>query len=572
MDPPAGYMDSSYAKFTSTSDYLNRGMAYVGANDGMLHAFKAGKLNVATNGDQKASLIAGSAGVLGNEEWAFIPKNAIPYLTYLTDPGYPHLYFVDGTATLFDASINSCGGGNYWDCPKDYAQGANWRSVLVGGMGLGGASKNSTTLNVPNSVNTPLADVGYSSYFALDITDQTFDPNTGVRASSKVPTLLWEFAHEQLGYALSGPAIVRIAATTGGVTDNSKNGRWFAVFGSGPTGPIDPSACQFKGKSDQNLKLFVVDLKATGAWTLNTNYWIIDSGIPYAFAGSISGGVIDADRWKQSLPGNYQDDAVYLGYVRNTASNGSGTWTEGGVARLLTKESLDPSTWTVAKVIDGVGAVTTNIAKLQDRKNHNLWLYFGSGRYFYNQDDMGNSRKIYGIKEPCYTQADAIRKDCSASDQLNNTLLTNQTTSPSSSLIPVIGDKGWYIQLADQDASNQLGAERSVTDAVAMTNGAVFFTTYKPTGDPCQYGGKSRMWAVTYDTGGQVPARTLKGKALVQISTGEFKEIDLATAFTAMGYRAMGNDMIGKPPGDPPPIVTSGNLKPLKKILHIEEH
>jgi type IV pilus assembly protein PilY1 len=79
------------------------------------------------------------------------------------------------------------------------------------------------------------------------------------------------------------------------------------------------------------------------------------------------------------------------------------------------------------------------------------------------------------------------------------------------------------------------------------------------------------MWAAKYDTGATPLASSLQGKALVQVSTGSFEEIDLSTAFTQKGGRRMGTPMTGKPPGDPPPIVTRANLRPVKKIIHIQE-
>ena len=38
------YNDQTYDAFTKTDTYKDRGMVFVGANDGMLHAFKLGKL------------------------------------------------------------------------------------------------------------------------------------------------------------------------------------------------------------------------------------------------------------------------------------------------------------------------------------------------------------------------------------------------------------------------------------------------------------------------------------------------------------------------------------------------
>ncbi|MEI6703621.1 MAG: hypothetical protein WCL71_08810, partial [Deltaproteobacteria bacterium] len=122
-----------------------------------------------------------------------------------------------------------------------------------------------------------------------------------------------------------------------------------------------------------------------------------------------------------------------------------------------------------------------------------------------------------------------------------------------------------------EDASANLGAERTITDAVALTNGAVFFTTFKPTSDVCKFGGNSYMWGTKFDTGGSAPAAALTGKALVQVSTGAFEEVALGSVLTASENRKMATPMIGKPPSDPPPIVSNAANKPAKKILHLQE-
>ena len=118
---------------------------------------------------------------------------------------------------------------------------------------------------------------------------------------------------------------------------------------------------------------------------------------------------------------------------------------------------------------------------------------------------------------------------------------------------------------------NNFGAERVITEPVAMPNGAVFFTSFMPSTDICNYGGKSYMWGMRYDTGGTASTNQLKGKALVQVSTGAFEEVDLSIALTAELGRKMADPMIGKPPTDPPPIVSASGNKPLKRILHIQE-
>lgn len=545
--PPAGYNDGTYRTFINTTDYKARGMVYAGANDGMLHAFKLGQLDVTPRAFKKAEL-TGSG--LGNEAWAFIPKNVLPYLTYLKDPDYGHLYLVDGPTVLFDASIGTPTGctGDYSACTKDSS---TWRSIIVGSMGIGGASAKTCSAGT-NCVQAPITDpadagqgLGYSSYFALDVTD----PDT--------PKLLWEWSDTALGYSTTGPAIVRTGA-------RDKNGKWYVVIGSGPTGPIDTETDQFLAKSDQELKLFVLDL-ATGGLVQT-----IDTGITDAFAGSLIGAQIDTDRSDITLGGNYQDDALYFGYVQKNGSGATATWTNGGVVRVLTKDGASgttPADWSVSKVIENVGPVTAAIARLVDRQQKNLWLYFGTGRYFYKTDDNGTQRSIFGLKDPCYTSSNDLNAAC-AEAALTKDSLDSQTDDTSPNELES-GKQGWYIDLDDDDAT--FGAERVVTNPVALTNGSVFFTTYKPTADVCEFGGNSFVWATKFDTGVAVPQKAMVGKILLQLSTGVFKEVNIADAFAGKGNRRTSETMSGKPPAEPPPIITNAGNPPIKKVLHIQE-
>ena len=75
-------------------------MVYVGANDGMLHAFDA---------------------ETGDEDWAFVPEFALPRFADMADSFYCHNYTCDQTVTVKDVKINGA-----------------WRTVLVAGGGGGG--------------------------------------------------------------------------------------------------------------------------------------------------------------------------------------------------------------------------------------------------------------------------------------------------------------------------------------------------------------------------------------------------------------------------------------------------
>lgn len=114
------------ATFTGASTYpafagaqANRTpMIYVGANDGMLHAFNANT---------------------GLETFAFVPKAAKAKLLQYTSPSYQHQFFVDGELTVADVYDSSS---------------SKWRSILVGTMGRGG--RGAFALDVTDPANISL--------------------------------------------------------------------------------------------------------------------------------------------------------------------------------------------------------------------------------------------------------------------------------------------------------------------------------------------------------------------------------------------------------------------------------
>lgn len=557
------YNDTTYRSFINTAGYKNRGMVYAGGNDGMLHAFKLGKLELSWSGQTSTQKARLTGSDLGKEMWAYLPKNALPYLKYLSDPDYCHIYSVDLSPYVFDASIGAPGSGDISNSTKP-ADGSTWRTILIGGMKTGGACASTTTTTATRPdvsgdgnkdfVNTPVdvsgSSVGYSSYFALDVTDENN------------PQLLWEFSHTQLGYTTSGPAVVRIGA------DKTHNGKWFVVFGSGPTGPISTTDMQFMGRSDQNLRLFVLDLK-TGA--LASGY-PKDTGVQYAFAGSMLNATNDSDL-------DYQDDAVYIGFTKRTSSSPY-SWTNGGVGRLVTKEDPVPDNWQWSLVLDNIGPVTSSVARLQKNSGCSttagidgcLWLFFGTGRYYYAQeagiDDQDGQRRLYGIKEPCVTSSGgivSINPTCTTSAS-GLTDVTSIGNVPLESDANAAAFRGWYITL-DPSATGY-GAERIITDPLAVTTGLIFFTSSRPYTDICAIGGKTYIWALRYNTGGSATA-LLKGTALIQVSTASIEQINLADAFTEKDGRRS-SAMEGLPPTQQGLSIMT-QPPPIKRTIHIKE-
>jgi hypothetical protein len=104
LDPPP---DTDYGRSDGTGtfagDHKNRrSLIFVGANDGMIHAFDART---------------------GYEVWAFIPYNLLPKLRALSDgqPVDQFDYFVDSSPKLAEVKLNG-----------------EWRSLLIFGQGQGG--------------------------------------------------------------------------------------------------------------------------------------------------------------------------------------------------------------------------------------------------------------------------------------------------------------------------------------------------------------------------------------------------------------------------------------------------
>lgn len=117
-EPVMQFADYGYKLFQDDKKTRD-GMIYVGANDGMLHAFDA---------------------TTGQERWAFIPTAVMPYLYKLADKAYDtkHHFYVDGHITVSDVDV-------------DDSANADWRTVLVGTLGKGGRAAYAIDVTNPSS-------------------------------------------------------------------------------------------------------------------------------------------------------------------------------------------------------------------------------------------------------------------------------------------------------------------------------------------------------------------------------------------------------------------------------------
>lgn len=560
------YGDSTYHSYvtdpaTNAVTYHDGvSMVYSGANDGMFHAYNMGKLDTAVTAPEIVTLTDPNSKGLGKEMWAYIPKNMLPYLRYLADPDYCHLYYIDLPTKVFDAAIDVPSGSDVSGADRTID---TWRTIAIGGMGLGGGCGCTSGTTCIESVSSGGAHIGLSSYFAFDVTDP-YNPD-----------LLWEFNDETMGYAFTTPAIVRIGVA-------GKNGNWFVVIGSGPTGGINTSSRQFLGKSGQSAKLFILNLK-TGELmrTMDLDAEVSGDGLDQAWVGALS--------TPFDLDTNEADEVIYLSMTK--FNSGTNEWDAGDVLRLYTREDPDPDNWEANKLLSAdVGPVTAKVAGLTANNKSDLWLYFGTGRYYFklssSSDDSGaagtgDQRRLYGFKDPCFNNAVANKIDPDCTDTVDPTSPNLDNVTANTAATP--SGNGWFINLCEQnDTTNCTGGaalsssdleERVISDTQTSSLGVVFFTTFQPSNDACTFGGKTFIYALKFDTGGS-GANYLFGTAIIQTSTGEIQKVNLSSAFTQRGAssetvgRRTGY-FLGQAPVESPLIVLTP--PPIQRVLRLKE-
>lgn len=129
-------------------------VVYVGANDGMLHAF---------------------SGTNGKELFGYVPGSVLPGLNNLSAFNFQHRFLVDGSPMVGDFELTA-----------STPQAPSWGTILVGGLGAGGRG-----------------------YYALNLSNQSnFATSTEATLASSLP--MWEVTSAQdgdLGYTFNEPSI-----------------------------------------------------------------------------------------------------------------------------------------------------------------------------------------------------------------------------------------------------------------------------------------------------------------------------------------------------------------------------
>lgn len=442
-NPGSGYLDLKRTRPT---------MVYVGANDGMLHAFNGNTVPCAT--DPRISCAGTNAG---REMFAFIPNAVLGNLGQipLQDARYDHRYYVDGQISVGDVKSGS---GN---------TGADWSTILVGSTG-GGAR----------------------SVFALDVSNPS---NFG---DSQV---LWErnsSVDSDIGHVYGKPLIVPL-----------ENGEWGVLFGNGyGARRSDPSLYILNAMTGAVIRKITAndgnragpnDTACANA-APDSNACVANAADPYNGLGQIT--AIDRS-------GNGKIDVVYGGDLQGNlwkfdlASANENSWgvANNGAALFTAQIGTERQPITGGmRVAAGPGA--------------GVMVYFGTGRYLFGGPNGDNNVPANPTVQSLYAVFDNGTPVTGGRSALQPQTITGETTTVDGMVTRSISRarviyngpqtrRGWYLDLqvytqpAGQPAFYRAIGERFIATP-RIQSGRVFFTTFTPSEDSCNPGGDNFVYAL----------------------------------------------------------------------------
>lgn len=449
LEGNSGNEGADYVDFISDPLVAGRQPAiYVGANDGMLHAFRG-------HGPKSCISIVGGVEVTdasclasaGAEMFSYVPNAVYENLASLSEPTYEHKYFVDGAPRAGDAYIDLGDGA-----------GKQWRTVLVGSVGAGGRGVFALDVTDPENFNESnvLWEFGYAAGVAC---------TTGVKACQDV------------GESIGQPSLVRLV-----------DERWGVIFGNG-----------YNSDSDQS-SLFIVDA-ATGALirhiTTSSGSAADPNGMSTPVVADINGDRI-ADR---VYVGDLHGNLWRLDISDTNLSKWESKFKSGSTPAPLFK-AVDSQATPVRQPI-------TAKPQVGNIKDGTIMLYFGTGSYFKTGDPLDlQIQSFYGIqdKDTTVNRTDLLVQTI---DHEFHETFTNPVTSEDYDWdVRVVSNnaiadtnKGWLLDLIPPHDVPE--GERVVTVPLIWRD-RVIFTTVIPDADPCSFGGTSWLMELDPATGGRL--------------------------------------------------------------------
>ena len=420
-------------------------VVYIAANDGMLHAF---------NGDT------------GAEMWAYVPRIVYPNLHKLAERDYAsrHQYLVDGSPRSMDVFTGSA-----------------WKTILVGGLNLGGRG-----------------------FYALDVTDPA-DPRG-----------LWEFCADSalcavsdtdLGFSFGNPVI----------TKRPSDGKWVVLLTSGYNN-ISPGTGRgylyvldaWTGALLQKIDTGAGDTATPSGfakisvWTANGN---VDNTGLRAYGGDLLGNV-----WRFDLGAS---PASVMRIARLTDPSGK-------PQSVTTRPELgEVQGYPVLYIGTGRYLGVSDLSDPAALAPPEPYAYRNSVYGFKDtQSDLGILRASGLMVSQTINQSDPVTRLVSANP------------------VDWTAKVGWY---ADLNPGNLSPGERVNLDP-QLVLGTLVVVGNVPSTNPCTIGGESWLYQFNYATGSHVPTAPQQvvgnkianaltvGNVIVRLPNGQLKGISTDAA------------------------------------------
>ena len=452
--PPFAYGDTGYADFV-TLNANRKPVVYVAANDGMVHAISVDK----DDG--------------GTELWAYVPEAVMPNLYRLADKDYAtnHRYFVDGAPVIGDIKV-----------------GGVWKTILVGGLGGGGAT-----------------------YYALDVTDPLN------------PALLWEFSRSNdanLGLSFGDPLIGKLA-----------DGTWAVAFASG----YNNAPGFFDGASgDGKGHLYVVNAN-TGALLRHIATGVGDTANP--------SGLARINAWTTSRTDNTME-RIYGGDLRGNL------WRFDLDGRVPpNRAALKLATFQLA---GGGGAQPVSVKPELVEIDKKAVVLVGTGRYLGATDIDDNAQQsLYAVKDDLTANGwGDVRAD--TTNFVQQTFVTatagERTAALSDKPVDWATRGGWWVDFphprerVNTDMSllaNTLLVATAIPSGDACVSGGQswLYTVDATNGGTLGNDPAGNLWSTTSLIAGMTLVRDAKGniRSLVQNTDGTITQKELGGGTAGMG-------------------------------------
>ena len=416
-------------------------VVYVGANDGMLHAFDGDTSGSSNGGDERFAFIPGALFAGPSAP----PQPQLDGLAALASPDYAarHRFFVDQTPVVGDVDFARAG-----VAPASVAAGtSDWRTILVGGLGKGGRG-----------------------FYALDITD----PASITSESALATKVLWEFSDPDMGFSFGRPLVTKLR----------KYG-WVVIVSSGYGNLRGPAAGQgflyvLNARTGQLLERI-----STGAGSAAAEAGFAQfTGFARTYADGLTdqvyGGDLVGNVWRFDL----------------SQSAGGGRF---------------PAPLSIATLTDpnGVAQQVTAAPQIEVSANGiDRTVFVGTGRLLDLTDLQSTQiQTMYAIRDGSkLAPLTPATMPSGVSLPLRRADLVEVADLSVGVPRPVAPKMGWYRDLSYDRSSPGQTSER-ITGNIVANEGIIAWSGDLYEANACAPEGRSRSYAVRYDTGESVLTR-----------------------------------------------------------------